>query len=107
MPDFARKTPPLADSPAPAGQKTAPTAGLTLCGGDPFGEFICLGFVIDPGIVGRADNRDHRRDGGGGGLVGRFGDIRPRAEQRWRGGGNGFGGGRRRGRGGQGWATRN
>src|ERR1700676_1946936 len=98
MPDFARKTPPRADSPAPAGQEAPPTAGLTLCGGDPFGEFIGLGFVIDPGIVRRPDNRDHRRDGGDNGLVGHFRDIRPRAEQWWRGGGDGFGGRRRRGR---------
>src|ERR1700736_1192765 len=65
MLDFARKTPPRADSPAPAGQKAAPTAGLALCGSDPFGEFIGFGLVIDPGIVGRPDNRDPRRVGGG------------------------------------------
>src|ERR1700732_1265866 len=98
MLDFARKTPPRADSPAPAGQTAAPTAGLALCGSDTYGELSAFALVIDPGIVGRPDNRDRRRDGGGGGLVGRFRDIRPRPEQWRRGGGNGFSRRRRRGR---------
>ena len=52
---------------APAGQESAPAAGLALCGIDGFREFVPHGLVIDAGIVRRADDGNHRRNGRGAG----------------------------------------
>src|ERR1700730_15455161 len=49
-------------SPAPAGEKAAPTAGLARCGTDLFREFVAWRFVIDPGVVGWADDGNDRRN---------------------------------------------
>src|SRR5258707_11763627 len=94
-----KRWPAVTKSAAPAGQKTAPAAGLAGRGVDLFREFIADGFLIDPGIVWRPNNGNHRRDARGGA----FGDIPARAEQ-WcrrcgrgvalRRGGGGGGGGR-------------
>ena len=60
----ARFRPKTGRSAAPAGQETAPAAGLALGGVDLFRKLIDGGLVVDPGIVGRADDGDHRRDAG-------------------------------------------
>src|ERR1700746_2904022 len=53
--------------PAPAGPETAPAAGLRLGCSDLFREFIAWRLVVDPGVVGRADDgndgRNRRRSG--------------------------------------------
>lgn len=49
---------------APAGQKSSPAAGLGLGRADLFREFVRRAVVVDPGIVGRPDERNDRRNGG-------------------------------------------
>src|ERR1035437_8001092 len=46
-------------SAAQAGQEAAPAAGLALRRPHLFREFVADGFVIDPGIVRRPQNRNH------------------------------------------------
>src|SRR5947209_285423 len=58
-------------SPAPAGQKSAPAAGLVLRRIDLFREFVAA-VLVDTGIVGRAYNGNHGRNGGGDGFAGLF-----------------------------------
>src|SRR5437899_5442502 len=67
---------------SPAGQKTAPAAGLGVRGIDLFREFIADGLVIDPGIVGRPDDGDHRWNVRRGAPDVVLGNILARAEQR-------------------------
>src|SRR5260370_21489056 len=76
---FRSKSPCLT---APAGQKTAPAAGLGVRGIDLFREFIADGFVIDTGIVGRPDDGDHGRNARRG--TPDIGNIMARPEQRRR-----------------------
>src|SRR6266481_4857716 len=64
-------------SSAPARKKPAPATGLAWRGVDLFREFIADGFVIDPGIVRRANNGNYRRNA----LLAAFGNIPARAEQ--------------------------
>src|SRR5260370_3780294 len=45
---------------APAGQETAPAAGLRFRRSDLFRKFVARRVLIDPGILGGADDRDHR-----------------------------------------------
>src|ERR1700730_11490237 len=52
------------ESPAPAGQKAAPAAGLAWHGTDLFREFVTSRFVVDAGIVRRPDNGNHRQSAG-------------------------------------------
>jgi hypothetical protein len=49
---------------APAGQKSPPAAGLGLGRADLLREFVRRAVVVDPGIVGRPDERNDRRNGG-------------------------------------------
>ena len=55
-----KRWPAVTKSPTPARKKAAPAAGLAGRGVDLFREFIAGGFVIDPGIVRRANNGNHR-----------------------------------------------
>ena len=56
-----KRWPPTELSAAPARQETAPAAGLR-SGADLLRKFVRRRIIVDPGIVGSADNRDHRRD---------------------------------------------
>src|SRR5205085_12533882 len=47
---------------APAGEEAAPAAGLCCRRGDLFREFIVRCVLVDPWIIGRPDDRDHRWD---------------------------------------------
>ena len=50
------------DSRAPAGPESAPAAGLGLWGTDLLRKFIAWAVVVDPGIIGRTDDRHDRLD---------------------------------------------
>src|ERR1700753_2910944 len=68
-PKEPQRNPKAPKSTAPAGQKTAPAAFLARQRTALFLEFIALGpFFVDPGIVGRPHDRDHRRNAGWGGF---------------------------------------
>ena len=84
MPTYRRR------SAAPAGQKSPPAAGLRLRRADLFDKFIARRLVVDPGIVGRAENRDHGRRAAG------LGEVGAGTEQGCRCGGLRFGFGLRR-----------
>ena len=74
-----KRSPKLAKSAAPAGQKPAPAASLALGGTQLFPKFLAGRVVVDTGIVGGPHDGNHLGNG--------LGDVLARAEQ---------GGGRRR-----------
>jgi hypothetical protein len=84
------------NSATPAGQESAPSAGLTLRRQAPLGKFVRIQRVIDAGVVRRPHDRDHRRNGRRCALVG-LRNIGAGAKQGRRCCANRFGGGRRRG----------
>src|SRR5258705_3282330 len=58
-PDWQGKRAPLTP---PAGQETAPAAGLGRWRGDLLRKFIASFLVVDPGIVWRTDDRNYGRN---------------------------------------------
>src|SRR3954463_5702133 len=67
-------------SAAPAGQKSAPAAGLGLRRADLLGKLIYRRLIVDPGIVGRPDDMNDLRD-----VLGRLlGDVLSAPDQRRR-----------------------